>query len=88
MSLAKGKVNDASFWEHRLQMKAGSDFKYALEYRIRILKLKTRLEESHAISECGHEINEGTVQIVSSGLILIAWKGDMVNMHVPHANHF
>ena len=39
--------------------------RYALEYRISILKLKTRLEESHAISECGQEINERTVQIVS-----------------------
>ena len=62
--------------------------KYALEYRISILKLKTRLEESHAISECGQEINERTIQIVSSGLILIAWRGDMVNMHVPHVNYF
>ena len=45
--------------------------KYVLEYRISILKLKTRLEESIAISDYWQEIKERTAKIVSSGLILI-----------------
>ena len=88
VTLAKGKVNDASFKEHLLQMKAGSDFKVCPGIQEQYFEIKDEIRRKSRIPECGQEIKERTAQIVSSGLIQIAWRGDMVNMHAAHVNYF